>query len=281
MAVNWYPGHMKKAQDQIKKLLPLVDLTLEILDSRLPRSSANQAMEEITKNKPRLVLLNKKDMASPETTDLWVRYFRSKGMEALAVDGQRENFGPALRKRALLLLEEKRAKESAKGMRERDIRMMVFGIPNSGKSTVVNNLAQQKKAKVENKPGVTRSNQWIKSPWGIVLLDTPGILMTRLSEEQGLHLAWTGAIKDQILDLQDLSFAFLEWIKKAYPESLENRYGVRADQPTLHLMDEIGRAIGAVQRGGEIDYGRTSQRILDDFRKLRLGRISLEEPDTK
>lgn len=281
MAVNWFPGHMKKAQDEIKKQLPLVDLTVEILDSRLPRSSANRAMEEMTKKKPRLVLLNKKDMANPKVTDLWVRHFHSLGMEALAVDAQRENFSPALQKKAALLIKDKRAKENARGMKERPIRMMVFGIPNSGKSTVVNHLAQQKKAKVENKPGVTRSNQWIKGPSGILLLDTPGILMTRLTEEQGLHLAWTGAIKDQILDLQDLTFAFLEWIKEQYPQNLQDRYGVHADQPPLKLMEDIGMAIGAVQKGGEIDYARTSQRILDDFRKLRLGRISLEEPETK
>lgn len=277
MAINWFPGHMKKASRQIEEKLPLLDITCEILDAGIPESSSNYFLEDITKKKPRLIILNKADLADPEVTQQWIKHFEEKGFRALACNSQKDNILPEkVRKEAGIICKKALEERKSRGIKNEEIRMLVFGIPNSGKSTFINKMAGKRAAQVGNKPGITKDQRWIRCGRDLLLMDTPGIMMKKLTQKEGLHLAWTGAIKEEILDLQGLGYAFIEHLMTIKPDALINKYDLKKGLSSLEIMDEIAKKMGAMN-GTYVDYDRVSKRILYDFRQGKLGRISLEK----
>lgn len=281
MNINWFPGHMNKALKSLKKEWKKADCSCEVLDARIPRSSSNRLLENLVQDKPKMVLLNKKDLADPSITQEWMDYFQSQGLAVLATNARDEKLRDKVTRLAQELMAEEYKRRKEKGIQNKEIRLLVFGIPNSGKSTLINKLAGKKRAKVGNTPGMTRQFQWIKTPGPLLLLDSPGILWQKLDEEAGIHLAYTGAIKDEILEAESLAFNLIKDLQIHRPEALAGRYGVDPEWETMVVMDEIAQGIGALMQGGQADYSRTAQRILDDFRKLKLGRVSLERPGEK
>lgn len=277
--INWFPGHMKKATDSIKKSLKLVDLVAEIVDLRIPESSRNPVIDTIIGNKPHLLILNKKDLADPRENDRWTDEFIKRGYEVLKVDSLHDNITKELEKAGRRALSEKFKKDKEKNIENDRIRMMIVGIPNVGKSTLINRVANKRITKVGNKPGVTRQNQWIKTEGNFELLDTPGILWPKFEDPKtGLHLAFIGSIKDEIMDRQDLAFELLKVLHQQDPKILEDRYGITAEgKTTLEVMEDIAVKRGAIMRGQEIDYERIAIIILDEFRKGVMGRITLEK----
>ena len=280
MAINWFPGHMKKASRQIEEKLPLLDMTCEILDAGIPESSSNYFLEDITKKKPRLIILNKSDLADPEVTQKWIKHFDEKGLRVLACNSQKDNNLPEkVRKEAGIICKKALEERKNRGIKNEEIRMLVFGIPNSGKSTFINKMAGKRAAQVGNKPGITKDQRWIRCGRDLLLMDTPGIMMKKLTQKEGLHLAWTGAIKEEILDLQGLGYTFIEHLMRIKPEAIEEKYGLNKGLSSLEIMVEIGKKMGAMN-GDYVDYDRVAKRILYDFRQGKLGRISLEKPES-
>jgi len=281
MNINWYPGHMKKTRESIEKNLPLVDIVFELIDARIPISSRNPIIDDILGNKPRIVILNKSDLASEEGNKVWEEYFLKKNLITVCINALSGKGIDRLIKLSNELYKEKMHGFEKKGIINKPIRVMILGIPNVGKSTLINTLAKKKSAKTGNKPGITKSNQWIKTKSNLELLDTPGILWPKFEDKRvGLHLAFTGAIKDEILDIETLALKLIEILAKNFPNLLKNRYNVEIDNKSyLQVMEEIGRKRGALIKGGEIDYTKTSNIILDEFRKGIIGRITLEYPE--
>ncbi|NLV89687.1 MAG: ribosome biogenesis GTPase YlqF [Tissierellia bacterium] len=281
MNINWYPGHMKKTRESIEKSLTLVDIVFELIDARIPISSRNPIIDNILGNKPRIVILNKSDLASEEGNKLWEEYFFKKGLKVVCIDALSGNGIDRLIRLSNQLYEEKKQNYEKRGVISRPIRAMILGIPNVGKSTLINTLAKKKSAKTGNKPGITKSNQWIKTKSNLELLDTPGILWPKFEDKQvGLNLAFTGAIKDEILDRETLALKLIETLAKNFPNLLKSRYNVEIiDKTYLEIMEEIGRKRGALVKGGEIDYSKVSNIVLDEFRKGVIGRITLEYPE--
>jgi len=279
MTINWYPGHMAKTRRKIKENLKLVDAVIEIRDARIVTSSANPDIDDICINKPRIILLNKADLSDEKITNEWIKYLTKnniKVIETNSVTGKGlRNIKPAL----LELLKEKHDRLKAKGLKKITIRTMVVGIPNVGKSSFINKMANNKIAKTGDKPGVTKNNQWIKTKIGIELLDTPGVLWPKFEDENvGLNLAFTGAIKDEIMDIEELALKLIEVLQKDYPERLINRYKLDSlDENALNNMENIGRKRGAILSRGNIDYNRTAVMLLDEFRGGKLGGISLDK----
>ena len=275
--INWYPGHMRKTERQIAKDLSLVDAVVEILDARIPRSSKNPDMERITRAKPRVLLFNKIDLADPELSSKWAEIYKKQGYKCVFCDcksGKGVNkVMPAVRE----LLADKISARAAKGMGGMAIRALVAGIPNVGKSSLINRLVGSGKAKVEDRPGVTRENRWITLSDGTELMDTPGILWPKLDDDSGPKLAFTGAITDRITDTEELAVKLLEYIRDAYPDCIAARYGVEA-APGFEMLEAIGRRRGCMVKGGEIDTLRASELVLDDFRGGKIGRITLDVP---
>ena len=279
--IQWYPGHMAKTKRRIKECLPLVDLIVEILDARIPASSKNPDLDKLVIGKPRIALLNKSDIADKTVTDLWVRHFAGQGVPSLPVDcksGQGLNrFTPLVRE----VLADQIARWKQRGMVNRPVRMMVAGIPNSGKSSFINRLARSKKAKVEARPGVTRGNQWFVTGDGLLLLDTPGVLWQKFDEEKvALHLAITGAIRDEVLNIEEIARELLNLLIQDYRDLLFERYKLPADYhgdcwETLNL---IGRKRGMLLPGNQVDTERAAVMLVDEFRAGKIGRISLEKP---
>lgn len=280
MNINWYPGHMKKTRESIEKNLSMVDLVIELIDARIPYSSQNPIIDSIVKNKPRLIVLNKFDLADNRTNKLWQDYFKSKGIDTVLVDALNGKGVNELLKMAEKVTEEKRKSYESRGVINRATRAMIIGIPNVGKSTIINTLSGRKGAKTGNKPGITKSNQWIKTKGKLELLDTPGILWPKFEEEiVGINLAISGAIKDEILDIETLALKLIERLEKYYPKLLSVRYGIDIEGLTpLEIMEAIGKKRGCIVKGGEIDYTKVSTIILDEFRKGVIGNISLESP---
>ena len=280
MNINWYPGHMKKTRESIEKNLSMVDLVLELIDARIPYSSQNPIIDSIVKDKPRIIILNKTDLANARANILWKNYYENKEVETVLLDSLSGKGINDLLKKAEAVTEKKRKSYEKRGVISRPIRAMIIGIPNVGKSTLINTLSGRKGAKTGNKPGVTKSNQWIKTKGKLELLDTPGILWPKFEEEiVGLNLAFTGAIKDEILDVETLAYKFIERIISIYPEALVRRYNFEIDGLSiLEIMEEIGKKRGCIIQGGEIDYTKVSNIILDEFRKGILGNITLEFP---
>ena len=279
MNINWYPGHMKKTMDNIRSSLKLVDIVGEIIDSRIPISSKNPVIDDVLKDKPRIMILNKSDMADENETKKWLSYYRKKGYGAVVVDALHSKGLDKIYSVAKEMLSDKFKKLEEKNLSAKTIRMMIVGIPNVGKSTFINSISKRKSAKIGDRPGVTKQVQWIKTKNDLELLDTPGVLWPKFEDERiGLHLAFTGAIKDEIMDIENLAFRFIDELNKRDVNILKNRYNLSEDfyEDTLYLMDEIGRNRGAILKKNEIDYFKVANLVFDDFRKVKLGRITLE-----
>ena len=279
MNINWYPGHMKKTMDNIRLSLKLVDIVGEIIDSRIPISSKNPVIDDVLKDKPRIMILNKSDMADENETKKWLSYYRKKGYGAVVVDALHSKGLDKIYSVAKEMLSHKFKKLEEKNLSAKTIRMMIVGIPNVGKSTFINSISKRKSAKIGDRPGVTKQVQWIKTKNDLELLDTPGVLWPKFEDERiGLHLAFTGAIKDEIMDIENLAFRFIDELNKRDINILKNRYNLSEDsyEDTLYLMDEIGRNRGAILKKNEIDYFKVANLVFDDFRKVKLGRITLE-----
>ena len=279
--INWYPGHMKKTMDNIKSSLKLVDVVLEIVDARIPIASRNPLLDEVLGDKPRVVLLNKMDLANEAMNKKWLEYFKAKGYEAILIDSVKGTNLNKIESTSRQLLTEKFKKLEEKNLNLKRVRAMIVGVPNVGKSTLINRIANRRSAKVGNRPGVTRQNQWIKTGKDFELLDTPGVLWPKFeSEEIGLDLAFTGAIKDEIMDTETLAFKLIEKLNHIDKGIIETRYKIETEGlSTLEIMEAIGEKRGCLIRGGEFDYEKISNIVLDEFRKGVLGRITLEGPD--
>ncbi|MBE1446380.1 ribosome biogenesis GTPase YlqF [Paenibacillus sp. OAS669] len=287
MTIQWFPGHMTRARRQIQDKLKLIDVVIELLDARIPISSRNPMIDEILQNKPRLVLLNKHDLADPEATASWVAYFAEQGLEALPVDAANGNQMKEIMARSKQLLSAKIEAQLRKGIKPRAIRALIVGIPNVGKSTLINRLAGRKIAATGDKPGVTKGQQWIKVGTEMELLDTPGILWPKFEDQQvGIRLAATGAIKEEILNTVDIAFYTVRYLVTHYGAGLQERFGIEKlpDDPSdtdaiVEVMEAIGRKRGALMSGGRVDLEKASLTILRELRAGKLGRISLETPD--
>jgi len=278
--IQWFPGHMAKAKREVTEKLKLVDVVYELLDARVPLSSRNPLIDEIVREKPRILLLNKADLADPEKTERWLDYFRSRNMTALAINSQTGRGIAEIPSLSKKLVEDKFAKMRAKGLRPRPVRGMVLGIPNSGKSTLINRLAGRNAAKTGNVPGVTKSQQWIKVGPALELLDTPGILWPKFDDpEAGYKLALTGAIKDSVLNLQDIAAYAINFLQKEYPARLADRYKLeQVPEDLQRVFDEIGKQRGCLMAGGQIDYDKTAEVIVRDVRSNKLGPLTFDLP---
>ena len=280
--VQWFPGHMAKTRRLIKESLPLVDGVTELLDARIPYSSSNPELGELINNKPRIVLLNKCDLADKDTTRQWVEYYKKTGITAIPVDCRSgkglNNYISAVRE----VLKDKIRQNEERGMPGKALRIMVVGIPNTGKSSFINRMAGAAKAKVADKAGVTRQNQWFAIGNGIELLDTPGVLWPKFDDPKvGDRLAFIGSVKDEILDSETLAVRLLEVMKNDYADRLAERYKINdfSDKEPWEVLEMIGKKRGMMIKGGEIDTERASVMLLDEYRGGRLGTISLEKPE--
>ena len=289
--INWYPGHMAKTKKQILEDLKLIDVVIEILDARIPVSSRNPDIEEYTKNKMKIIVLNKYDLADENQNKKWIEYFKNNGIEAVLVNS---NTGEGINK-AINKIEEVynngKTQYVSKGRIGKAIRVMILGIPNVGKSSFINRISKKNVATVGNKPGVTRQKQWIRINQDIELLDTPGILWPKFeSEEVALNLAYTGSIKDEVIEIEEISFNLLKVLLNKYLDKLLERYKLNKDEidkifeldieeneKIYETMKLIGRKRGTLLSGGNIDVEKVSKIILDDFRSGKIGRITLEE----
>lgn len=278
VTIQWFPGHMAKAKREVQEKLKLVDIVFELVDARLPLSSRNPMIDEVIQQKPRLILLNKADMADESETKKWIEYFSNKGFKAVAVNSFQGKGLHQVTKAAQEILADKWARMRAKGMKPRAIRAMIVGIPNVGKSTLINRLAKRNVAKTGNTPGVTKAQQWVKVGKELELLDTPGILWPKFEDpEVGLKLALTGAIKDAIINMEDLAVYALNFLSTHYPEQMRERYGIDSvDEEIVKTFDHIGKLRNVLGAGGEIDYDRVSELIVRDIRNLELGKLTFD-----
>ena len=281
MNIQWYPGHMTKTRRQIEADLKQVDAVCEIVDARIPISSRNPDIDSICGNKPRIIVLNRMDLADPNATKKWSAFFKAKGMAVVATDCKSRrgiaDFTPAAR----MACAEKLERDAARGM-SRPLRVMVVGIPNVGKSTLINQISGRKGAKAENRPGVTRGKQWVSVDSGLLLLDTPGILWPKFEDpEVGMMLAYTGAVKEGVIDLEELACRLMELLNRYYPATLLERYKVEAPQgtPGWELLEMAGRKRGYLISGGEVHSERMAKVLIDEFRSGKLGKFTLEMPE--
>ena len=279
--IQWYPGHMTKTRRMIEADLKLVDLVAEIVDARIPMSSRNPDIEELVGQKPRLIVLNRADQADPQLTRRWRQQFQAQGIAVIETDSKTGGgislFPAAIR----AALKEQIARWREKGQVGRPIRVMVVGIPNVGKSTFINKVAKRKSAKAQDRPGVTRGKQWVNVDAGLDLLDTPGILWPKFEDQEvGKKLAFTGAIKDDVMDVEALACALMEILAERYPQALTDRYRISLvpDSQGWELLEEAGRKRGFLISGGEVDTERMAKILLDEFRSGKLGRFTLDVP---
>ncbi|MED0674636.1 ribosome biogenesis GTPase YlqF [Aneurinibacillus thermoaerophilus] len=281
MTIQWFPGHMAKARRQVTEKLKLIDVVIELLDARLPLSSRNPMIDEIVSGKPRLILLNKSDLAAEEITKAWVRHFAENGIKANPIDALSGRGVSKLPQECEVLVEETMQKRRAKGMQDRAIRAMILGIPNVGKSSLMNRLAGRKVAQTGDRPAVTKAQQWVKVGKVLELLDTPGILWPKFEDPLvGLRLAASGAIKDEIIDFQEVALFVVAYLRMYYSNALKERYQLaELPESKLEILTEIGRKRGCLVSGGHIDYDKVAELILRELRGGKIGRISLERPD--
>ncbi len=279
-SIQWFPGHMTKTRRMIQSSLSLVDGVVEILDARIPMSSRNPEMDRLVKNKPRMLLLNKADMADDSATSKWIDFYKSKGFTVLKADCKSGNglkaFLPAVKNGMLKELMDKRRE---KGIEGAPLRLMIVGIPNVGKSSFINRMSKSKKAKVEDRPGVTRTKQWIKLGDNVEMLDMPGVLWPKFEDQSvARKLAFTGAVKDDILDIEALAAFLLENLAQHSPKALVDRYKIETDGEGFELLERLGRKRGMLVSGGEVNTERAAITLLDEFRSGKLGKITLELP---
>ncbi|MBR7149419.1 MAG: ribosome biogenesis GTPase YlqF [Oscillospiraceae bacterium] len=281
-SLSWFPGHMTKTRRMVSAEIGNMDAVCEIVDARIPRSSRNPDLDDLTGTKPRLVVLNRVDQADPQMTKRWAAYFRAQGYAVLEVDAKSgsgvKQFAPAVRE----LLQEKLRAYEEKGQVGRVLRVMVLGIPNVGKSTFINKVSGRKSAKAEDRPGVTRGKQWVPVDKTLELLDTPGILWPKFEDPQvGIRLGFTGAIRDDVMDLEDLASRLMEYLARHYPESIRERYKINfaGEEMGYELLEMAGRKRGFLISGGEVNTERMARILLDEYRAGKLGRFTLEAPE--
>lgn len=276
--VQWFPGHMFKSLREIREKIKLMDIVYILLDARLPYSSMNPNILEIVGTKPTLLLFNKSDLADPNNLKYWMHYYQKDKFHTLAIDAQKGKNINKIHQISQRILADQILKNKNRGLKEQPIRAMILGIPNVGKSTLINALTKSKSTKTGNKPGVTKAQQWIKISDLFELLDTPGVLWPKFEEEKvGLALAITGAIKDETLPTDKVVKYALEYLNRYYPKALERRYEVSKDLTYEELLSQIGKKRGAISKGGEIDYERVYQIILSDIRNNNLGGLSFDQ----
>ncbi|MBQ9769359.1 MAG: ribosome biogenesis GTPase YlqF [Clostridia bacterium] len=276
--IQWFPGHMTKTRRKIQEILPIIDAVAEIVDARVPISSRNPDLLDIIKDKPLMILLNKCDMADPKETAKWIEYYRSVGVSAVPIDCKTGKGIGNFKEMVKATLADKLEAYRNKGMVGKPLRVMVVGIPNVGKSTFINSIAGKGRVKVENRPGVTRGNQWVTIDRQLELLDTPGVLWPKFEDQTvGERLAFTGAVKDAVLDIELLAVRLIENLKESYPELLAQRYKLlELDAEPYDILCEIGKKRGMMIRGGETDTERAANMLLEEYRNCKIGRISLE-----
>ena len=280
MHFQWYPGHMTKAKRMMQENIKLIDLVIELVDARVPISSRNPDIDELGKNKARLILLNKSDLAEDKWNDAWSEYFREKGFSVVKVNAKKGGGIKSINGVIQEACKEKIERDRKRGILNRPVRAMVVGIPNVGKSTFINALAGKACAKTGNKPGVTKGKQWIRLNKNVELLDTPGILWPRFEDQAvGLKLAFIGSIKDEILQTEELAAELVTFMNKNYPGVLESKYNVEEDADPYDMVARIAESRHCLVRGNELDTEKASVLLMDDFRNGRLGRLTLEYPD--
>ena len=276
--INWYPGHMTSARRMMEENISLVDVVIEILDARIPYSSRNPDIDKFAANKFRLLILSKSDLADPAVTKGWIEHFQNNGMKAISADTRSRKDLKDINKLVREVCKEKIERDRKKGLRERPVKAMIVGIPNSGKSTFINSVMGKTQAKTGNKPGVTKGKQWIRSGNELEFLDTPGILWPKFDDEDvGLRLAMTGAINDNILPLYDIAVNLTGYLQNNYCNNIYERYKIEGDFSPEEYLFEIAKIRNCMKKGGEVDTDRAARLLIDDFRSGRLGRISLEK----
>ena len=277
MHFQWYPGHMTKAKRMMQENIKLIDLVIELVDARLPVSSRNPDIDELGKNKARLILLNKADLAEEKWNDAWAEYFKKKGYSVVKVNSKRGGGIKSIQGVIQEACKEKIERDRKRGILNRPVRAMVVGIPNVGKSTFINALAGKACAKTGNKPGVTKGKQWIRLNKGVELLDTPGILWPKFEDQQvGIRLACVGSIKDDILNMEELALWLIDYLRENYKGILAERYQITEEGTSVEVLEAIARARGCLKRQEELDYAKASLILFDDFRSGKMGRITLE-----
>ncbi len=282
MSLQWYPGHMTSARRMMQENIKLIDIVIEILDARIPYSSRNPDIDDLAKNKFRLIILNKSDMADKAVTDLWIKYYKEKDIACVALDARKTSSAGKIMNLVSDVCKEKIERDRKKGILNRPIKAMIVGIPNSGKSTFINSFAGKACAKTGNKPGVTTGKQWIRINKDVELLDTPGILWPKFEDPKtGLHIAFIGSINDDILFPEDMAYELIQILIKDYPQVLNERYGIEIGDGSvsaIEILEMIGKKRGCLKKGAEIDLLKTSKILIEDFRTQKLGKITLEMP---
>ncbi len=284
MNIQWFPGHMAKTRRMISENLKMVDLVVELLDARAPLSSQNPDIEELCGNKPRLLILNKADLADSQTNEAWQQYFAAQGKTAILFDSVHSKQVKNVMETVKKLLAEQIKRQTERGMKNRSLKLMIVGIPNVGKSSFINRLAGRTAAISGDRPGVTRGKQWIRLSAGFELLDTPGVLWPKFEDETvGLRLAFTGAIKDEIMDTETLAAKLMETLIERAPEAVQSRYKLTdlSFENGFEALEAVAKKRGFIVSGGEVDLLRGAQIVLDEFRSATIGKISLEEPEEK
>lgn len=277
---NWYPGHMTKAKRMMQEDIKFNDIVIELIDARIPMSSRNPDIDDLAKNKYRLILLNKSDLADERVTVKWVEFFEKQGIKVIKLDSRQRSGMKSVNNAILEVCKEKIERDRKRGIINRPVRAMIVGIPNVGKSTFINSFAGKACAKTGNKPGVTKGKQWIRLNKTVELLDTPGILWPKFDNEKIANdLAFIGSINDQILNLTELSLKFIESVKNDYAGIFTSRYDIEEKDDGVTMLGDIAIARGCLKKGGEPDYDKAAALIFDDFRSGKLGKISIEKPE--
>ena len=280
MNVQWYPGHMTKAKRQMQEDIKLIDLIIELVDARVPLSSRNPDIDELGKNKSRLILLNKSDLADERQNEAWKTYFQAKGFYVVKVDSRNGSGMKAINNVIQEACKEKIERDRRRGIKNRPIRAMVVGIPNVGKSTFINAFAGKACTKTGNKPGVTKGKQWIRINKNVELLDTPGILWPKFEDQSvGAKLAMVGSIKDEILNLEELSLELLKYLHESYEGVLTKRYDIEESENALSMLEQVAENRKCIQKGNELDYLKAANILLEEFRNGKIGKITLEKPE--
>lgn len=276
MAINWYPGHMAKTKREIKEKLSLIDLVIEVIDARIPLSSKNTDIDDLIKDKPRILVMTKLDLCDKDKTNKWISYYENKGYKVVAIDLLNNPNLDNIYKETNDILKKLNQKRQEKGLKERKLRTLILGIPNVGKSTLINRLVKRKATNVGNKPGITKNLEWIRINNNLELLDTPGILQPKFdNQEIALNLASMTAIKEEILDIEEVAIYIINKMLKLYPDNVINRYNLSDTTDIVNILDEIGKKIGAI-RNKETDYDKVYVTVLKDLREGYLGKITFD-----